>query len=275
MWYNAGETWLTRQFALEYATLFHVLLPALARWGWPLPLGGTSNHFRRDALEHAGGWDPYNVTEDADLGFRLAELGYAATVISAPTGEEAVTTLRPWERQRSRWIKGFMQTLLVRLRTFPSLVRAAGSTGVASLVFTIALPLASSFLHGPIAIVTLAALALGALPWTAAAFLATGYVVAAAAAATGLARSRQRDLARAIPFMPLYWPLLSVAAARAAGDAPARRRSCSTRTARSGFIPESGARSLFSSATAVAASGRAGASPKPAMPESVDAFRTT
>ncbi len=217
-WYNARETWLTRQFALEYAALFHVVLPALARWGWPFPLGGTSNHFRRAALERAGGWDPYNVTEDADLGFRLAELGYRSTVIAPVTREEAVTTLVPWARQRSRWIKGHLQTLLVRVANLPALARHAGIKGLASVLFTLALPLASSFLHGPIALLAIAAAAAGRLPLMTAAFLAAGYAVAAASAHAGLARSGQRDLAPALLLMPLYWPLHSFAALRAAAD---------------------------------------------------------
>jgi cellulose synthase/poly-beta-1,6-N-acetylglucosamine synthase-like glycosyltransferase len=215
-WYNARETWLTRQFALEYAALFHVVLPALARWGWPFPLGGTSNHFRRDALEHAGGWDPYNVTEDADLGFRLAELGYTSTVISTGTSEESVTTLAPWTRQRSRWIKGFLQTLLVRLANLPALTRHAGLRGLASLALTIALPLASSVVHGPIAALTAAAILTGRLPAGAAACLLAGYAAAAASAWVGLVRSGQSGLAPAIALMPLYWPLHFFAAARAA-----------------------------------------------------------
>jgi cellulose synthase/poly-beta-1,6-N-acetylglucosamine synthase-like glycosyltransferase len=218
VWYNARETWLTRQFALEYAALFSVVLPALARWGWPFPLGGTSNHFRRGALEDAGGWDPYNVTEDADLGLRLAELGRRTTVISSATQEEAVTTLRPWTRQRARWIKGFLQTLLVRLVRLPALARLAGARGLAALAFTIVLPLASSFLHGPIAAFTLVLLALGKLPLWAGLFLAAGYLAAAATAWVGLARSDQRGLAPAILLMPLYWPLLTIAAVRGLGD---------------------------------------------------------
>jgi len=217
-WYNATETWLTRQFALEYAALFHVILPALARWGWPLPLGGTSNHFRRTALDAAGGWDPHNVTEDADLGFRLAELGFRAGVITPPTGEEAVTTLAPWRRQRSRWIKGFLQTLFVRLRNLTPLTRASGLGGLASLTLTIALPIASSFLHGPIAILALLGLALGWLGPTSIAFLVAGYAIAAVTALIGLKRSEQLGLAPAILTMPLYWPLQSIAAVKSVAD---------------------------------------------------------
>jgi cellulose synthase/poly-beta-1,6-N-acetylglucosamine synthase-like glycosyltransferase len=217
-WYNARETWLTRQFALEYAALFYVVLPALARWGWPFPLGGTSNHFRRAALDHAAGWDPYNVTEDADLGLRLAELGYRSTVIGMGTEEEAVTRLAPWTRQRSRWIKGFFQTLLVRMANLGALAAHAGPGGVASLLLTIALPLASSAVHGPAAVLTLVALLTGRLPPAAAAALLAGYAAAAASAWVGLMRSGQLRLAPAILLMPFYWPLHSIAACRAVWD---------------------------------------------------------
>ena len=47
---NFEDNWLTQAFALEYAALFHVINPGLAALGLPIPLGGTSNHFRIDAL---------------------------------------------------------------------------------------------------------------------------------------------------------------------------------------------------------------------------------
>jgi cellulose synthase/poly-beta-1,6-N-acetylglucosamine synthase-like glycosyltransferase len=114
--YNADENWLTRLFTLEYCLWFDHLLPALDRLGAPVPLGGTSNIFRTDALIDAGGWDPFNVTEDADLGLRLARRGWRTRVIDATTYEEANCRLPNWLRQRSRWMKGFMQTWLVHRR---------------------------------------------------------------------------------------------------------------------------------------------------------------
>ncbi|HEU0223309.1 MAG TPA: glycosyltransferase, partial [Paracoccaceae bacterium] len=74
--YNAGQNWLARCFAIEYATWFEILLRGYDRLGLPIPLGGTSVFFRRAALEAVGVWDAYNVTEDADLGMRLARFGY-------------------------------------------------------------------------------------------------------------------------------------------------------------------------------------------------------
>jgi cellulose synthase/poly-beta-1,6-N-acetylglucosamine synthase-like glycosyltransferase len=114
--YNSNENWLARQFALEYASLFGEILPGLARLALPLPLGGTSNHFRADVLRHAGGWDPCNVTEDADLGIRLARLGYRSSTVDSDTFEEACIGFRDWTRQRARWLKGFLQTWLVHMR---------------------------------------------------------------------------------------------------------------------------------------------------------------
>jgi glycosyltransferase XagB len=114
--YNSNENWLTRQFAVEYATLFRVILPALAKLKLPLPLGGTSNHFKTQALREVGGWDPYNVTEDADLGIRFARFGFQVSTLPSVTYEEANTEVRNWLHQRSRWLKGFLQTWLVHMR---------------------------------------------------------------------------------------------------------------------------------------------------------------
>ena len=115
-YYNREETFLTRMFAIEYALLFGFILPGLDRIGAPLPLGGTSNFFRTRQLIELGGWDPYNVTEDADLGMRMASAGLKSRVLDSTTYEEATARLGPWLRQRSRWIKGYMQTWLVHCR---------------------------------------------------------------------------------------------------------------------------------------------------------------
>lgn len=127
--YNAGENWLTRMFALDYALWFDFLLPGLDKFGIPMPLGGTSNHFRTDALRAIEGWDPYNVTEDADLGIRLARLGLRVTTLDSTTYEEATVALGDWLRQRSRWMKGYMQTWLVHMRRPIRLLRRAGIGG--------------------------------------------------------------------------------------------------------------------------------------------------
>ena len=128
---NGDDNWLTLLFAIEYAALFDGLLPALAALGMPLPLGGTSNHFRRIVLEKVGGWDPFNVTEDADIGFRLARFGYRSATIDLPTMEDAPISIGPWFRQRSRWFKGWMQTWLVHTR-HPQLANSDSSARSAS-----------------------------------------------------------------------------------------------------------------------------------------------
>ena len=115
---NPRDGWFSRQFAAEYAGQFDVFLPALEKMDLPIPLGGTSNHFRTEALRHAGGWDPFNVTEDADLGMRLARFGYKIGVIDSTTWEEAPVGYSQWLRQRTRWFKGW--TRLVNQSSYVS-----------------------------------------------------------------------------------------------------------------------------------------------------------
>jgi hypothetical protein len=106
---NTNDGWLARLFTAEYAAQFDLFLPGLARMGLPLPLGGSSNHFRTDVLRSIGAWDAYNVTEDADLGMRLARFDYRSVVIDSTTYEEAPAYYVPWLRQRTRWFKGWMR----------------------------------------------------------------------------------------------------------------------------------------------------------------------
>jgi len=121
-YYNPRQNWLTRFFTLEYTAWFDLYLPGLHALNVPIPLGGTSNHFRTSVLRELGGWDPFNVTEDCDLGVRLERAGYRTRILESTTWEEANSRLGNWIRQRSRWIKGYIQTHLVhtrnRLRTF-------------------------------------------------------------------------------------------------------------------------------------------------------------
>jgi cellulose synthase/poly-beta-1,6-N-acetylglucosamine synthase-like glycosyltransferase len=134
-YYNARENWLTRMFTLDYALWFDLMLPGLERLGAPIPLGGTSNHFRTDVLRELRAWDPFNVTEDADLGIRLTQKGWRVTVIDSTTYEEANCRAGNWVRQRSRWIKGYMQTFLVHTRRPRQLLRAVGPVGLLAFVF--------------------------------------------------------------------------------------------------------------------------------------------
>jgi cellulose synthase/poly-beta-1,6-N-acetylglucosamine synthase-like glycosyltransferase len=115
-YHNADQNLITRWFTTEYDTWFRWLLPGLVGTGAPIPLGGTSNHIRRDLLLSVGGWDPYNVTEDADLGVRLARCGFGVAVLGSTTMEEANSDFVNWVKQRSRWYKGYFQTVLVHTR---------------------------------------------------------------------------------------------------------------------------------------------------------------
>ncbi|MEJ8473371.1 glycosyltransferase family 2 protein [Roseibium algae] len=130
---NADESFFTRQYALEYACLFDQVLPWFYQQEWPFPLGGTSNHFRRAVLDSIGGWDKYNVTEDADLGIRLARFGYLCGVFPSTTYEEAPISFKAWLHQRSRWYKGWLQTLCVHLREPARTLREVGATRFAVL----------------------------------------------------------------------------------------------------------------------------------------------
>ncbi len=112
-YYNKNDNFLTRMFTLEYSYWFDYMVPGLDTLNFPIPLGGTSNHFDTQGLKKIGGWDPYNTTEDADLGIRACAEGYKVSAINTTTYEEASANLGNWIRQRTRWIKGYMQTWFV------------------------------------------------------------------------------------------------------------------------------------------------------------------
>jgi cellulose synthase/poly-beta-1,6-N-acetylglucosamine synthase-like glycosyltransferase len=128
-YFNRNENFLTRMFTLEYSYWFDYMLPGLDTLDIPIPLGGTSNHFKMDALIELGAWDPFNVTEDADLGVRAYAKGYKIAIINSTTYEEANNEPINWIRQRSRWIKGYMQTYLVHMRNPVELIRKIGFKG--------------------------------------------------------------------------------------------------------------------------------------------------
>ncbi|WP_323767926.1 glycosyltransferase family 2 protein [Marinovum sp.] len=125
-YYNPQSNWLSRCFTIEYATWFRIVLPGMSRMGFPIPLGGTTLFCRRKVLEAVGGWDAHNVTEDADLGIRLARRGFRIEMIDSVTLEEANCRAWPWIRQRSRWLKGYMATYLVHMRRPGALLRDLG-----------------------------------------------------------------------------------------------------------------------------------------------------
>ncbi|WP_405406350.1 glycosyltransferase [Paracoccus sp. Ld10] len=126
-YYNPRTNWLARCFTIEYAGWFRILLPGVARLGLIVPLGGTTLFFRRDLLEQVGAWDAWNVTEDADLGVRLARRGYRTEIIETTTDEEANCRALPWVKQRSRWLKGYAMTWAVHMRDPAALYRDLGA----------------------------------------------------------------------------------------------------------------------------------------------------
>jgi len=222
---NTADSWLARFFTAEYAGQFDVLLPGLARLRLPLPLGGTSNHFRTETLRAIGGWDAYNVTEDADLGIRLARFGYRSDVISSTTYEEAPARLGPWLRQRTRWFKGWMQTWNVHMRQPRRLLRELGIAGFLTFQLIVGGSALAALLH-PLFMIGLAysmlaglALAEGPAAATHWGMLgATAIAGYAASAYVGLIGLRRRGLgasAWVLVLTPVHWLLLSLAAWRA------------------------------------------------------------
>ncbi|WP_428029154.1 glycosyltransferase [Ancylobacter sp.] len=222
---NLADGWITRQFAAEYASYFDVVLPMLGGCGLPLPLGGTSNHFRRAALEGVGGWDPFNVTEDADLGVRLARAGWGTAVIASTTDEEAPRSLGTWMRQRTRWHKGWMQTLLVHARHPRLLARGIGVPGMLTLLFLLGSGTAAALFHPVLIASLLLDLVVGpagarSLMTTVLDAVWSGVLVAGLLGATfstvlGMQRRGVPGIARVLALMPLYWLMTSVAAWRA------------------------------------------------------------
>jgi len=223
---HAGETWMTRMFALEYAALFHVVKPGLAALGLPIPLGGTSNHFRVAALRRAGGWDSWNVTEDIDLGFRLARFGLAVRSLDSDTYEEAPLTLGRWLPQRSRWLKGWMVTLMVHGRAPHRLFRDLGCRDGLSVAVSLLGTIASCLVGPPLLAWILVEACLGTLfrpdsaLWVvlvagSAALLAGGVLAAAWPIVLGLKRLGRLDLAIWIVTLPVYLLLVSAACWRA------------------------------------------------------------
>ena len=226
---NSGRSKLAALFAIEYSALFDGLLPALVKLRLPLPLGGTSNHFRRAALEAVGAWDPYNVTEDADLGIRLTRFGFRTGTLTLPTLEEAPERLGPWLRQRTRWQKGWLQTWLVHMRHPLRLRRQIGmrqlagfnALGLGMIVSMLAHPL---FLATPVIILLDPGRFWGHGPGVAALAgiavfnLAFGYATMAMLAARALVLRRRAALAPFIWLLPLYWLLMGLASLLALGE---------------------------------------------------------
>lgn len=228
--YNASNSWTTRQFTLEYTALFDAILPTIEHLSLPVPLGGTSNHFRREVLEKSGGWDPYNVTEDADLGIRLARMGWRVEMLNSTTWEEAPPTHAIWRGQRTRWLKGWMQTSLVHLREPARLLSDLGARGFIGFNVLMGGVIISALVHPLVYAYALWKLGAGELSlwppqgwqaviwWFGVANLVFAYTVGIALAfVTGWRRHGWRLALRAV-LMPFYWMMVSAAAYRAVID---------------------------------------------------------
>lgn len=222
---NTDDSWLAGYYTAEYAGQFDVFMPGLASLGLPLPLGGSSNHFHTETLRKAGAWDPFNVTEDADLGMRLARFGYRTGMIRSTTYEEAPTRPGAWLRQRTRWFKGWMQTWLVHTREPAALLRQLGPAGFAAFHLMVGGNVLAALVH-PLFVATLIGVAFeDAGSWSGdrlpvlgglyAVTAAIGYLSSAAIGWLGLSRRGLRSSGWVLVLTPLHWMLLSIAAWRA------------------------------------------------------------
>ncbi len=224
-YHNAEQNLLTRWFTCEYDTWFRWLLPGLVATGAPIPLGGTSNHIRRDVLVQVGAWDAFNVTEDADLGVRLARTGWKVAVLGSTTYEEANSDVINWVKQRSRWYKGYLQTALVHTRSPRRLVDELGWKAAAGfLLFVGGTPL--------LALINPLFWALSVLWWLAhpavieqlfpaplyhlgmACWIIGGLGLLYASVANVRASGKPQLVVAALT-VPLYWVLMSLAAVKA------------------------------------------------------------
>lgn len=226
---NVEDGWIARCFAVEYVTWFHLVLPGMAKLGVPIPLGGTSVFFRRAALERIGAWDAFNVTEDADLGMRLARAGYVTGLVDSETQEAATRRPLAWIRQRSRWQKGYLMTWLAHMRSPLRLWRDLGTGGFIGF-HALFLGAAAAFLGQPLFWGIWAWWLLIGPPWDvdwfqgalgAALFAAlmVGQAVAVATALLALRLSGRTGLTGAALSLPAYFTLGTISAVKAMVEA--------------------------------------------------------
>jgi len=224
---NSADSWLACMFTAEYAGQFDVFLRGFSQFGLPLPLGGSSNHFKTAALREVGGWDAYNVTEDADLGFRLARFGYRAVMFASTTYEEAPARAGAWLRQRTRWMKGWMQTWIVHMRSPRRLIQQSGFAGFFTLNLLVGGNVLTALAYPVLIGACLLEIGLTAAGSTAiemfadpfaglhVATIAAGCLSTVVVCLIGLTRRRLLRHAWVLLLTPLYWACLSVAAWRA------------------------------------------------------------
>ena len=225
--YNPRVNWFSRCFTIEYAAWFRLLLPGIERLGLAVPLGGTTLFFRRQVLEDLGRWDAHNVTEDADLGMRIARRGYRTELLDTTTFEEANCRPRSWVKQRSRWIKGFMMTWLTHMRDPVRLWRDLGPRKflgfqlllAGSVLHALLAPVLWSFWLLPLGLSHPVVNLLGQTQFLAllGSFLAVEASLIVFGIA-GLARTRHRLSPLWVPTMIFYYPLATFAAYKAAWE---------------------------------------------------------
>ncbi|KPV42427.1 glycosyltransferase family 2 protein [Alicyclobacillus ferrooxydans] len=221
-YFNGMQNMLTRWFTAEYAMWFDLLLPALYAADLPIPLGGTSNHFRTEVLRKIGAWDPYNVTEDADLGIRLHRDGWRTAIMNSTTHEEANSEFVNWVRQRSRWVKGYLQTWFVHMRHPISLWKELGWKGFFGFQIIVGGTPATFLLNPLLWGLTTSWFALGAplahelfpgwLYYTSFANLVLGNFAFTYSNVVGMARRGAWDVVKYVVFSPIYWTFMSIAA---------------------------------------------------------------
>ncbi len=225
---NAGDSWISAVFALEYSALFRRLLPALGFYRLPLPLGGTSNHFKTALLKHSGGWDPYNVTEDADLGMRLCRMGFRSSTLTLPTYEDAPTEFGVWLAQRTRWYKGWLQTWLVMMRHPLRTAREMGPLSFLVFQLLVGGMLVAALSHpGLIIFITLSVLSLMQIPAPQPNLFTTmmlamdifnilgSYAVFFVLGATPMSDREKKGVGWKWAMIPVYWMAVSLAAWKA------------------------------------------------------------
>lgn len=225
---NAGDSWISAIFALEYSALFRRLLPALGFYRLPLPLGGTSNHFKTALLKRSGGWDPYNVTEDADLGMRLCRMGFRSSTLTLPTYEDAPTEFGVWLAQRTRWYKGWLQTWLVMMRHPLRTAREMGPLSFLVFQLLVGGMLVAALSHpGLIIFITLSVLSLMQIPAPQPNLFNTmmlamdifnilgSYAVFFVLGATPMSDREKKGIGWKWAMIPVYWMAVSLAAWKA------------------------------------------------------------
>ncbi|HBE77367.1 MAG TPA: glycosyl transferase [Firmicutes bacterium] len=239
-YYNCNDNILTKWFTQEYSMWFELLLPGVSQMNIPVPLGGTSNHFKVDELKKVGAWDPFNVTEDCDLGIRIFKEGYVTAVLDSRTWEEANSKMGNWLRQRSRWIKGYMQTWLVHMRHPVKLYREIGRNGFlgiqAVILGSVLLPIINPWLWflliwwyathagwiaelfwGPIYFMALALLVIGNFYFVYSNMVGMDWMIETTE------KTKQKmpfsyNLIKYSLLSPIYWMLMSVAGYKALGQ---------------------------------------------------------